>query len=363
MATNKNQHYVPRCHLKPFTWKEQGLAIDLFNIDGEIGIAGAPVKNQCSKDYFYGQNPEIENTIQFLESKYAEVVRRIRASDGRIGNEDSRFLLRYWIFQHLRTEAAQQSVLSMARAVEDATGIQAPQLLISEKEATLTALGAFAKNFDAILDLNLVVVDNRTSAPFITSDNPAVQTNRWIFAKADGVSANFGMISAGFVGLLPLTPRFLALLYDKDMYSVAHSRKVVVVRDIDDVHALNEHQLLNCLANVYFANGFDQPDLSRLQEIKVRRGASGTRAFAFERRKGDPSERYYRVNSVDTSRSGEALVMTSNYYPCPLSWPHFLNWRPSGYYFTNGSGLGQIRRSRAINRPDSAPFRKVKTGR
>ena len=52
MADNKNQHYVPRVHLKPFTLDGEGLAINLLNIDRMKPISNAPVKNQCSGDYF-----------------------------------------------------------------------------------------------------------------------------------------------------------------------------------------------------------------------------------------------------------------------------------------------------------------------
>lgn len=50
MAINKNQHFVPRCHLRPFTLGAAGLAINLINLDRKVLIPNAPVNNQCSKD-------------------------------------------------------------------------------------------------------------------------------------------------------------------------------------------------------------------------------------------------------------------------------------------------------------------------
>ena len=32
MPSNKNQHFVLRCHLKPFTLNGEGVAINIFNI-------------------------------------------------------------------------------------------------------------------------------------------------------------------------------------------------------------------------------------------------------------------------------------------------------------------------------------------
>jgi len=57
MATNKNQHFVPRCYLRPFTLDSANVAINLFNIDRMKFVERAPVKHQCSRDYFYGRIP------------------------------------------------------------------------------------------------------------------------------------------------------------------------------------------------------------------------------------------------------------------------------------------------------------------
>ncbi|WP_107355944.1 DUF4238 domain-containing protein [Rhodopseudomonas palustris] len=56
MPDNKNQHYVPRCLLKPFTLNGDGRSINVFNMARERSIANAPVKSQCSRDYFYGRD-------------------------------------------------------------------------------------------------------------------------------------------------------------------------------------------------------------------------------------------------------------------------------------------------------------------
>ncbi|AXW32869.1 hypothetical protein CJO88_05685 [Ralstonia solanacearum] len=57
VATNKNQHFVPRCYLRQFTIDRGNKAINLYNVERDRFIEGAPVKNQCSGDYFYGKAP------------------------------------------------------------------------------------------------------------------------------------------------------------------------------------------------------------------------------------------------------------------------------------------------------------------
>jgi len=81
MATNKNQHFVPRCYLRPFTLDSANVAINLFNIDRMKFVERAPVKHQCSRDYFYGEDPALEKALQAEEGLYAAAARDILTPD------------------------------------------------------------------------------------------------------------------------------------------------------------------------------------------------------------------------------------------------------------------------------------------
>lgn len=81
MASNKNQHFVPKCYLRPFTVEGAGAAINLYNIDRHKFICMAPVKNQCSGDYFYGKDERLEAVIQHLEGRYGTALVSILGPD------------------------------------------------------------------------------------------------------------------------------------------------------------------------------------------------------------------------------------------------------------------------------------------
>ncbi|MDB5770097.1 MAG: hypothetical protein JWM42_471 [Burkholderia sp.] len=114
---------------------------------------------------------------------------------------------------------------------------------IGIKEAVQIAMRAFASSMHVIDDLKLCLLKNKIDLPFITSDNPAVLTNKWQLKNSRTLGLSFGLGSAGVLALLPLTPHLLFLGYDGDVYSVPHEGGIVQVKSERDVMALNQHQI------------------------------------------------------------------------------------------------------------------------
>jgi hypothetical protein len=61
---------------------------------------------------------------------------------------------------------------------------------------------------------------------------------------------SFGLGAAGVIMLLPLSPKLLCLGYDGDVYRVRHDRGMIDVRRGCDIASFNQHQILNCCANL-----------------------------------------------------------------------------------------------------------------
>jgi hypothetical protein len=100
-------------------------------------------------------------------------------------------------------------------------------------------------------DLKFCLIKNKTKRPFITSDDPAILTNRWHLEDRRTRGRSFGLHKAGAITLLPLTPRLLFLGYDGDVYSIPHNQGVVETKSERDIIAYNQHQFLNCRANIF----------------------------------------------------------------------------------------------------------------
>lgn len=347
MANNKNQHFVPRCYLRNFTVDGENKAINVFNVDKHRFIQGAPVKNQCSRDYFYGKDAKLERAIQSVESMYASVSREVMAEKGAVTERQKYALRTFWLFQNFRTEAASRRAVEMAD--ELVTTIEAgSEFRLKISEAVQVAMHAFAENMDAVADLKVCVVKNKSAVPFVTSDDPAVLTNRWHFKDARRVGFSFGIQSCGVLAILPLSPTLLFIGYDGDVYSVPNKDGWVSIKNDKDADAFNQHQYLNCRANIFVKDfqsfpaiecGFESVAGKRLEsKHEINYAAYAERVNNYER---------YEVIEAELVKNRQDVIIHSvRQYPQPLSWPSIIQWRHKGVVYSNGTGMGFIRKSR-----------------
>ncbi len=334
MASNKNQHFVPRCYLRPFTVDgTEAAAINLYNVDRRRFIERAPVKHQCSGDYFYGKDAQLEKAIQLVESSYASALKEV-LTPGYVLDELHRVQLRlFWQLQHMQTEAASVRAAEMTEAMRNVVlEKDRPEFLLGIREAVQMAMRAFAESMRILDDMKVCLVKNRTDTPFFTSDDPAVLTNRWYLERPGHNRRSFGLGSAGDILLLPLSPRVLFLGYDGDVYSVPKERGWTEVRRDEDIEAFNEHQFLNCRANVFVqSSAHARLVYESLLRAAPRRPETRHRInYAVLDGKGDGYSRYRVVNPAEAGEHREAMIHCQVIHPKPASWPRLIAWRAKG---------------------------------
>jgi len=354
VASNKNQHFVPRCYLRPFTLEENGAAINLYNVDRMRLVQMAPVKSQCSGDYFYGDDEVLEAAIQSLESEYAAVLRRVRSIGYELPDHDKEVLLRFWWFQYLRTEAASRRAVEMNEGVTALAGADAAGFSMGIREAVQNAMRNFADTMDAVSDLKACLLRNKTDVPFVTSDDPAILTNRWHLESRKGRGHSFGINSAGAVLILPMTPEIACLAYDGDVYSVSKKGKTgwSDVRRRRDVEAINQHQLLTCRSNIFLKDPAHAELVDEWFKKVVHLRPMTTHVIHYAVRDYSDGEqvRYVTVDSSEGREEEEALIHAQAIHATPEIWPTLLTWRRKGAVYTNGTGAGFVRRVWAIRR-------------
>lgn len=355
MATNKNQHFVPRCYLRPFTKDEAGRAINLFNIDQQLFIRNAPVKHQCSGDYFYGEDLRLEKAIQFVEREYGKVAIELLGHPRDLTDDHLLVLKRFWLLQYLRTEAASKRAMEMLSGMGEYVALDGAQFRMSIREAVHLAMWTYATSMNIVDDLKVCIIRNKSRVPFITCDDPAILTNRWHLQDKRASVGSFGLGSAGAMFLLPISPRLLCMGYDGDVYTVTSSRRFVDVKDTWDVKVLNEHQYLNCRANIFVRSADDAQSVSECyREVAERRPrARHIFHYAVLDESSQAIQGYKRYEVVDPAKAGahrEAIIHTETVHARPTAWPRLLRWRINGIVFTNGTGVGFVRRAHASNK-------------
>lgn len=345
MASNKNQHYVPQCYLKKFATDESKAAICVYNLDRKKLIKNAPIKNQCSKNYFYGDDLVLEKSLQPIEGHFSEIVRTLEKPNYVLTEKDKIFLKDFWLLQHLRTDEFSKSIAESAE--QDIKKILSIDVKMKIKEVVRKSMDSISRNRHLVDDLKLCIIKNNTKTDFITSDHPAVLTNRWYFLNKQVHFRSFGIQSAGGLFILPLTPKLLMLAYDGDVYSVANIGGWVRVKNTYDVDAFNYLQLLNCQANLYTKN----PDSFRYLEhlhnkVEGPKSLQGhkTEFYVSDNSKGKIREE----NKIDVSEikvNQKFFKVSQPVYVAPPIWAKLIRWKPKGFIMTNDTYDDFVRHS------------------
>jgi hypothetical protein len=363
MASYKNQHFVPRCHFKPFTYEGAGKAINLINIVAKMGVKQASVRGQCARHYLYGSDLKIEEMLHEVETYYGHLVHTIISKRSNLDDSDARFLKRFIWLQYHRTEmAARRRALSMADmqdAIFTTRGVR-EELDLSDKEIIAESLSTCAETWHLVDDLRLVLIENQAAHDFVTSDDPAIFTNRWHLQKLG--RQNFGLGSSGALLVLPLTPRICVVCYDHDVYSIPNVGGWAVIRKPEDVYTINVHQYLKCAANLYFSKWEDLKRLEiEFQKSEPWRVAQAWKVIVGELVSEDETGELFREVPRTKPIQGKSILNLQAVYPMVPKWPSILRYRLGATAYSNGSAMGLVRKSIAAAESGlGTPFEKLK---
>lgn len=351
MADRKNQHFVPRALLKPWTSGGEGKAINLYNIRAARGIPNAPVKNQCSRDYFYGQDLQIETWLGHGEDAFKRVVSTLPSTDP-TGTADALELLRDFSYlQAIRTERSLAEEAEMLREMYDQVyyDVLPPENdpLPTHEEIVREAMERWQGTSTILHDLKGVLVVNESGTPFIISDNPAIHTNR-LHVQRFG-NGNFGIQQAGMILTMPISPRLAVLYYDGDVYTVPNQRGMNLVLNKDtDARAFNEFQYLSASENLYFA---DWSELAKVvagfPEVNDRRLRVHFR-FNLLIPKAGEEDIYIPAPQGVVAPEGKSMIHLEAMSYQPRLWPSGLKFRSDGTGYSNGSSAGYLRKRWAL---------------
>jgi uncharacterized protein YehS (DUF1456 family) len=266
MGKFKNNHFVPQRYLKRFR-SLSDKQVGLYNLKSDRIVEGAPMKSQCSRDYFYTKNPVFEREFTKLEANHETLFERIIADEfvPTAGSYDRSTLSAAIMFQEGRTAAAAAHANHLANAVvksmlrvhlqkegkKDLLDLL-PEVKVTMPNAVLDSVFQHLPMYPLIDDLDCTLFVNRTTEDFLTSDHPvAIGNNLPNDAPSAGSS---GFASRGLMIALPLSSRALFFLSDREVYDVTRNGAgVAFLTNSQDVVGLNLAQCFNAQENLYFA--------------------------------------------------------------------------------------------------------------
>ena len=241
-----------------------------------------------------------------LESLIAPTLDRMRQTGSvpKRGSNDHANVISFIALQLQRTTVAAQKINDstdqlmkiVLRERAKSQGVDLTRVEIGLQHPVMLAMLMMADLLPALSDLRLLLAEDPESQ-FIASDNPVWKYNQ--YCQKIRYMGILGALQRGLQIFLPLSPRYVLVLYDAEVYRVKRCTACAVTASSRDVRILNGLQVVSADQNVYFA---DWDLLSGIREV--------ARSFGWARR-----TRRIRVLEFPEVGGGSSLIGEHEWVP------------------------------------------------
>lgn len=282
MAEKKNQPYLPKAYLRNFSYQNNGKQIGVFIPKNRFYFPTAKLKSQGSKNFYYGKDSSIEDSLMSLEDRISPIIRDIlenkklplRESD------DHLKLLCFVALTELRNPININKSNEMMgeinrRLIEISPNITENDLIpeLTHQASVELSLSGLSLNMTILRDLDYKILINNTNRCFISSDFPIIKYNQFLESKRwPLIKTGNGVI--GLQILIPLNSQQMLILFDSSIYKIGNKKQQnVLLNNPDEIDQLNILQFLNNIESIYFDDKCDQNYLNKLhlKSIKYKR--------------------------------------------------------------------------------------------
>jgi len=237
MLKIKIQHYVPKLYLRNFSTKmKSNYIINCFD-KSEQKIFLTKIENIGCEKYFYNTSNDINQSIekQFgnwestLKSAYDEI---IETEDfKKLSTLKFKSIALFFIIQYCRTKESRERIKDMVKQVKEKLSKNKlsndleKQLVDINSEETIkqmhiaSILSMIRNGMKIIPFMKWILIKNKTSMPFWTSDNPVTLYNPLNFSPF----GNLGLKNRGIQLYFPLSPNLTLLICDPENYRLLPS--------------------------------------------------------------------------------------------------------------------------------------------
>lgn len=298
MPPRKNQHYVPKHYLR--VWATEG-NVQTRPLEIEELFLNS-LRTICSRDYFYGNPPHVEDALGQLEGIHAKPINKLRNQVDivNLSQNELRMLYSFVTTQRLRTKSVKEDIEDGSEFIREGVRDDLEneryksfltwkrELSKDEKEDSLVdasilsilyrqiILGIFG--FEAISDLRTITLHNLTEKEFITSDTPVVMDNHAYKCQKNLKIA--GLSNRGLQIYCPLSPRKCILLLDPIPYQInTNTKGQLLLKDlnvIDQINLLQVHNANSVLISKSVSQEYLKCLIDRKAEVRRREAITQT---------------------------------------------------------------------------------------
>ena len=262
-------HYVPKFYLRNFS--NNGKSIGMYINKNERYIKCASIKEQACKEYLYGKEQIIEDTLMDIEKDVAIIIKNIIQSSKlpEKETEDYHFILLYILLQEARVQRQAESVTNfinhivkvMLRMYKDHGRLNIQDNVLDKMKVTLDipnldSMKVAAESYPILLDLKASLIIIKNDRMFITSDNPVIRYN-YMYVIRNYRLTGYGLANRGIQLFFPISPKHCIYIYDDEMYDTELSEQNIIelhrgkhVDELNKLFYLNSYDFLFFNENV-----------------------------------------------------------------------------------------------------------------
>ncbi|HNW82999.1 MAG TPA: DUF4238 domain-containing protein, partial [bacterium] len=279
ITEKKNQHYIPKFYLRNFSYNGNKKQIGIFNTNNGFYFDRATLKDQASKDFFYGYDGKIEGDLSKIEHYVSSAIREVVENRvlPRKGSEEHLKLLMFMALNDtrnpVRIEGMKNMFLEMGKKlleIDPNTDISKLVPSPSHQDTIKNSLSNIKVVLDYTKDLDFKLLINRTDRPFISSDCPNVRYNQFLELKKWGHSKT-GYGTTGLQIFIPLSSEVTIIFFDSGIYKVGDKKKhLYCINKQQDVDSINVLQFVNCIESIYFDEKASEKYIKYLYNLSLK---------------------------------------------------------------------------------------------
>lgn len=291
-----------------------------------------PISNVAIFKDIYGKDGILEGELNRIETEVALVISKIIESK-MISDDNANLLLFYIIIQHQRTlkvvktfiDSYKEQCNVLNRRFGDS---ELTKSIPSVDYVSTISLQIVSEAMDRLGTMNAVLIENKASSSFITSDSPVVVYNHVI--ECSPYSREYGFGVRGLQIFFPLSPDLCLFYYDATSYRCNYKfYKIKKPRLVDDINTL---VLINANRFIYYSNQSSADYIKRIHEkysvisasqSKFKKNASGLIVDGYYMPLDEPGEMvdvYGRGNAIMLSFGGKRKKLKINLPFCVDLW-------------------------------------------